>query len=116
MSKVVFQDHIGRVIVGTLIDTEDASTITVENPVVIHTEMSQTGGISVHTIPVLFAEMIEKDQSGGTKNTWTYPKSSIVISDVTLNSDMLQKIERINTLNNPEEEVDDNVISIDDVE
>jgi len=111
MDKVIFQDQIGRVLVGDKV-AETETTLTVSDPKVVHTEMGQNGKISVHIIPVYFAEILEKESDKN--NFWTYNKNAIVLGDVDVSKDLLEKCEIINKPIQKTEET--NVISIDDIE
>jgi len=109
---VALIDHVGRSIIGKLV-CEDAATITINNPVILHCQPQANGQLEVQTFPVFFFEFIDKGYRE--TNTWTYTKSSIVTSDVVLDERILSQYARINTP--PTEEVVDTpkIISIDDL-
>ncbi len=115
MSKqhIAIQDQIGRTIIGVL-DSETATTLTLENPVVLHLELEGNGQIQVQTFPVFFFELLEKDRRD--TNKWTYTKANIVLSEVILAENI---IAQYNRLNNPVPQIakpsSPNVISIDDL-
>lgn len=113
MSKVIFQDQIGRVVVGDKVE-ETETTLTVSDPKFIHAEMGQDNRIGMHVIPVFFSEVVEKGE--GSKNNWVYNKSSIIFGDVTVSKDLLDKCDKINKpIEQPPVSNDANVISIDDL-
>lgn len=115
MSKqhIAIQDQIGRTIIGVL-DSETTTTLTMENPVVLHLELERNGQIQVQTFPVFFFELLEKDRRD--TNKWTYSKANIVLSEVILAENI---IAQYNRLNNPVPQIampsSPNVISIDDL-
>lgn len=115
MSKqhIAIQDQIGRTIIGVL-DSETETTLTMENPVVLHLELEGNGQIQVQTFPVFFFELLEKDRRD--TNKWTYNKANIVLSDVILAENIIAQYTR---LNNPVPQIakasSPNVISIDDL-
>jgi hypothetical protein len=91
---VALIDHVGRNIIGKLV-SETETTITVNNPVILHVQPQQNGQLEVQTFPVFFFEFI--DRSKRETNTWTYTKSSIVTSEVELDDRILYQYEKINT-------------------
>lgn len=115
MSKqhVAIQDQIGRTVIG-IIDSETESTITIENPVVLHLELEGNGQIQVQTFPVFFFELIDKDRRE--TNKWTYNKANVVLSDVILSENIISQYTKLNTpipqITKPSSP---NVISIDDL-
>lgn len=115
MSKqhIAIQDQIGRTIIGVL-DSETGTTVTIENPVVLHLELEGNGQIQVQTFPVFFFELIEKDRRD--TNKWTYQKSNVTLSEVILSENIISQYKR---LNNPVPQApvtnSPKVISIDDL-
>ena len=112
---VVIIDHIGRTIIGKDVSKDpDEATITLFNPVILHVQPQQNGQLEVQTFPLFFFEFTDK--AARDKNSWTFQRKNIVVSDVVLNPDIVAQYVRINT---PKEEVvvDNNpkVISIDDI-
>jgi hypothetical protein len=83
MSKVVtIIDHIGRYIVGEVVEETDA-TLKLKTPVILHVAPHpQTNQLQVQTFPLFFNEFVAKDSSS--TNVWSFPKSAIIISDVVL--------------------------------
>lgn len=88
----VISDHIGRIVAGRVV-AEDATTLTLLNPVIIEQEVQGQGQISVHTFPYL---MIEFTVGGEQGHTWTFDKSSIAISAIELEPRLLQLVTTIN--------------------
>ncbi len=115
MSKqhIAIQDQIGRTIIGIL-DSETDTTLTIENPVILHLELEGNGQIQVQTFPVFFFELLDK--AARDTNKWTYTKSNIVTSNAVLADNIISQYTR---LNNPIPQVakasSPNVISIDDL-
>ena len=88
-------DHIGRTVVGK-VSEEDAKTITLNNPVIIHVQPNpQTGQLQVQSFPYLFMEFIKGDDK--TQNNWTFYKSTIAVSDVELDGKILEQYDNINS-------------------
>lgn len=108
----VIIDHIGRIILGVETDNS-AETLTLKNPIILHFQQSQNGGLELQVFPLFFFELIDKNERDS--NHWTFNKESVVISNVTLNPDILARYAQINT---PPAPVAKNpkVISIDDIE
>tara|TARA_B100001094_G_C18060355_1_gene734738 strand:- start:54 stop:395 length:342 start_codon:yes stop_codon:yes gene_type:complete len=87
-------DTIGRTVVGKL-NGEDDTTLTLNNPVIIHVQPDQqTGQLQVQSFPYLFMEFIKGDKE---KNNWTFTKSAIAISDVELDDKIVTQYENINS-------------------
>lgn len=109
----ILQDQIGRNIIGTVVE-ETATTITLNNPVILHLEIEQTGQIQVQTFPILFFELLQKDKLDS--NNWTYTKSNVVVSDAVLSANIISQYERINTPAPKQPETSPKVISINDID
>lgn len=111
---VALIDHVGRNIIGKLVEETD-TTISINNPVILHVQPQMNGQLEVQTFPVFFFEFIDKTQRSS--NTWTYTKSNIVTSNVELDDRILSQYEKINTP--PAETVaaaqSPKIISIDDL-
>lgn len=108
---IVIQDQIGRTVVGEVVG-ETPTSLTLKNPVFFHVQVQEgSGQIAVNTYPLFFFEFLHKDFRD--VNNWTYQKSNIIVSDVTLDDSIMQKYLAINTpqpvKSNPK------VISIDDI-
>lgn len=91
--KVII-DNVGRYVIGSLVG-EDAETLTLKTPVILHVQPNpQNGQLQVQTIPLLFNEFI------GDKNTnvWTFSKKSIAISEATLDERL---VSQYNAIANP---------------
>lgn len=91
---VAIIDHVGRNIIGKVVE-ETPTTITINNPVILHVQPQLNGQLEVQTFPVFFFEFIDKDKRN--TNTWTYTKSNIVTSEVELDDRILSQYEKINT-------------------
>ena len=101
-------DHVGRNIIGKVVGETD-TTLTINNPVIVHCQPEANGQLQVQTFPVFFFEFIDKEYRN--QNDWTYNKSSIVTSNVVLD-------ERINNPPPPVQQPSTSspkVISIDDI-
>tara|TARA_R100000664_G_C2750110_1_gene137422 strand:+ start:1320 stop:1691 length:372 start_codon:yes stop_codon:yes gene_type:complete len=93
-------DHIGRTVVGT-VSKEDAKTVTLFNPVIIHVQPdAQSGQLQVQSFPYIFMEFL-KDKE---KNNWTFTKSAISTSDVDLDDRIITQYENINNPQPPIQE------------
>tara|TARA_R110001583_G_scaffold27513_4_gene98285 strand:+ start:585 stop:959 length:375 start_codon:yes stop_codon:yes gene_type:complete len=87
-------DHIGRTVVG-IVTKEDTKTITLNNPVIVHVQPDpQTGQLQVQSFPYLFMEFIKGDKD---KNNWTFYKTAIATSDVTLDDRIITQYKNINS-------------------
>ena len=92
---LTFIDQIGRTVIGKLV-SQDTTTIVINNPVIVFaTPNQETGQIQVQSFPYLFMEFIDKDSRD--KNNWTFYKSAIAISDVTLDSLIVNQYNNINS-------------------
>lgn len=73
----VFLDSIGRTIIGKTV-SEDATTLTVENPALVHVQPNvQTNQLQLQILPLFFREFL-KDRTQPT--TWAYNKNNITPS------------------------------------
>jgi phosphoribulokinase len=105
-------DHVGRNIVGKQVGETD-TTVTINNPVILHCQPEANGQLQVQSFPVFFFEFISKQERD--KNDWTYSKANIVTSNVVLDERIIAQYSKINT---PQEAVVENnpkVISINDI-
>jgi hypothetical protein len=107
----VLIDQIGRTILGVEASQTEAE-ITLHNPIILHFQPSQNGQLELQVFPLFFFELLNKEKRN--QNSWTFNKTSVAISDVELNEDILSRYAQINTppapvVNNPK------VISIDDI-
>jgi len=96
MSNIItINDHIGRTVVGKSVEETD-TTVTLNNPVIIHTQPNpENGQLQVQSFPYIFMEFLTDKE----KNNWTFTKSSIVQSDVELDDRIIQQY---NNINNPQ--------------
>ena len=96
MSDIItINDHIGRTVVGKSVEETD-TTVTLNNPVIIHTQPNpENGQLQVQSFPYIFMEFLTDKE----KNYWTFTKSSIVLSDIDLDDRIIQQY---NNINNPQ--------------
>jgi hypothetical protein len=106
---VALIDQVGRNIIGRLV-SQDERSITLHNPVILYTQPTQNKQLQVQSFPVFFFEFISKQHRD--QNNWTYPKSSVVISDVVLDDNIINQYLAINTPAAPES---GKVVSIEDL-
>lgn len=79
IQTVTFIDHIGRTIIGEIVDpsVDSGASFLVKNPAIIHVQPTQQGQLNVQTIPLYFREFIgEKSKENGT--TWKYHYANVV--------------------------------------
>lgn len=109
----VIIDQIGRTIVGVEV-SQTETEITLNNPIILHFQPAQNGQLELQVFPLFFFELLDKEKRN--QNSWAFNKSSIAISNVELNDDILSRYTQINTPP-PKSEVVNNpkVISIDDI-
>lgn len=88
-------DHIGRTVIGDVV-AETETTLTMNNPVIIHVHPNQeTGQLQVQSFPYIFIEFLTPESKE--KNHWTFNRSCIVQSEVKLDSKIIQQYHGINT-------------------
>lgn len=88
-------DHVGRTVIGKLVEETD-TTIKINNPVIIHvTPDPASGRIQVQSFPYLFMEFIDRESRD--KNNWTFYKSAVVVSEVTLDQAIINQYNTVNT-------------------
>jgi hypothetical protein len=93
-------DQIGRVVIGKKVSETDTQ-LTLNNPVIVYVNPNQeTGQIQVQSFPYIFVEFLDKENRD--KNNWTFTKSSIVVSDVVLDSAIINQYNNINSIKTPE--------------
>ncbi len=86
-------DQVGRVVIGVESAQTD-ETLTLKNLVIVHVQPDQQSGqLQVQTFPYLFMEFIEGDR---TKNDWTFYKSAIATSNVSLTEQIKAQYSAIN--------------------
>lgn len=117
MSKhTVIIDQIGRTILGVNKSESWNTTddeLTLYNPIILHFQPSQNGQLELQVFPLFFFELLDK--SARDKNSWTWKKSNIAISDVELTPEILSRYEQINTPPVAQVQTNPRVIAIDDV-
>jgi hypothetical protein len=111
---VAIIDQIGRNIIGRVVSEND-TTLTLNNPVILFVQPEQTGQIQVQSFPVFFFEFINKEFRG--QNNWTYNKANIVTSDIVLDDRILLQYEKINTppVEQPVTSSNPKIVSINDL-
>ena len=115
MSKIVtIVDHIGRTVIGS-VKEQNESTITIDNPVIIHVQPNpQTGQLQVQSFPYMFMEFLSP--SSRDKNYWTFNKQNIVISEVELDERIISQYNNINNPQLPEGNSEPQVVKLFDEE
>ena len=76
---ITFIDATGRNIVGTVNPATDATTLVVDNPVMVLVQPQQNGQLSVQLIPLFIGEFIKANAAGSREFTFSYNKNSIAI-------------------------------------
>jgi hypothetical protein len=114
IKHTVVIDQIGRTILGVELSRTNTE-IELENPIILHFQPSQNGQLELQVFPLFFFELLDKDKRD--KNSWIFNKSSIAVSNVELNQDILARYAQINTPPAPVAEVTKNpkIISIEDL-
>lgn len=107
----VIIDQIGRTILGVEV-SQTSTEITLDNPIILHFQPSQNGQLELQVFPLFFFELLDKEKRD--KNSWVFNKTSVAVSNVELNADILSRYAQINT---PPAPVQSNpkVISINDL-
>lgn len=94
MSNItVFINHVGQTVLGEQV-SENATSISIKNPAVLHVSPNQSGQLQVQLIPLFFKEFIEE----ATRNdgaTFTFSKSSVVTSTAKLDPKIAEQYSRI---------------------
>ena len=89
-------DQIGRVVIGNKVSETDTQ-LTISNPVIVYVNPNQeTGQIQVQSFPYIFVEFLDKDHRD--KNNWVFNKANIVVSDVVLDSAIINQYNNINSV------------------
>lgn len=115
VKHTVIIDQIGRTILG-IESSNTSSELTLDNPIIVHFQPAQNGQLELQLFPLFFFELLDK--ASRDKNSWTYNKSAITVSNIELNADILSRYAAINTPQEPKVEAQSNpkVISINDIE
>ena len=90
----VIQTASGQTVVGKVKEETD-TTLTLDNPVILHFQMDGPN-VKYQPFPLFFMELIDVDSRD--KNSWTYTKANITLSDVVLAKDIIEKCDAINTV------------------
>jgi len=80
INYTTFIDNAGRSIFG-INSSETKTTITVENPVMIHVAQQENGQMAVQLFPIFFAEFVQPGENESRKNYFTYTKSSVALGE-----------------------------------
>ncbi|NBW56618.1 hypothetical protein EBR43_02300 [bacterium] len=94
MSNInVFINHVGQTILAEVLE-DSSKGLKVKNPAVLHVQPNQQGQLQVQLIPLFFREFIEtaKRNEGA---VFTFNKGSVVTSDVSLDSKIVEQYNRI---------------------
>ena len=87
-------DHIGRIVIGEVV-TEDTSTPTLNNPIILFVQPNpQSGQLNLSYMPYLFMEFLAPESK--TQNSWTFQKSNIVVSDIQLDAKIIAQYKAFN--------------------
>ena len=90
----VIVDHVGRTVLGVF-ESETDTTLTLNNPVILHVQPDpNTGQLSVRSFPYLFMEFLTPESKEN--NLWTFNKSNIVTSTVTLDERIVLQYKSVN--------------------
>jgi hypothetical protein len=73
-----FIDNAGRSIFG-IYSSETKTSITVDNPVMIHVAQQENGQMAVQLYPLFFAEFIKPAEDGSRATAFTYNKATLAI-------------------------------------
>jgi hypothetical protein len=96
----VIIDHIGRVVVGSVVERTD-TTLVLNNPIILHVQPNQSQ-LQVQSFPYIFMELLTPESKS--QNNWTFNRASIVESSVELNSDIIKQYHNFNTPRPAQEE------------
>jgi len=80
INYTTFIDNAGRSIFG-INSSETKTSITVENPVMIHVAQQENGQMAVQLFPLFFAEFVQPGEDESRKNFFTYTKSSVALGE-----------------------------------
>ena len=80
INYTTFIDNAGRSIFG-INSSETKTSITVENPVMIHVAQQENGQMAVQLFPLFFAEFLQPGEDESRKNFFTYTKSSVALGE-----------------------------------
>ena len=90
-----FIDNAGRSIFG-INSSETKTSITVENPVMIHVAQQENGQMAVQLFPIFFAEFVQPGEDESRKNYFTYTKSSVALGEgFNVDDRIIEQYERI---------------------
>lgn len=89
-------DHVGRTVMGKVV-AETPDTLTLHNPLILFVQPNQqTGQLHIQYIPYIFMEFLTPE-TRESQNNWTFNKVSISVSDVELDSKIVEQYKAVNT-------------------
>lgn len=95
INYTTFIDNAGRSIFG-INSSETKTSITVENPVMIHVAQQENGQMAVQLFPIFFAEFVQPGEDESRKNYFTYTKSSVALGEgFNVDDRIIEQYERI---------------------
>jgi hypothetical protein len=92
---IVFVNHVGQTVIAEQV-SDNANSLVVKNPAVLHVTPNQTGQLQVQLIPLFFKEFIE-EATRNDGSVFTFSKNSIVTSAVKLEPKISEQYVRIFT-------------------
>ena len=99
---VTICDHIGRTVIGRVHDESD-TTLSLSNPVIIYVQPDPSNGqLKIDSYPYIFVEFIDKTSRDS--NVWTFTKTNIVVSNVSLDARIVQQYDALTTAKPAKEE------------
>jgi len=89
---IVFLDSIQRTIIATRVESTASNTLVVTKPVILQVTPTPDKRLQVQLYPLFFREFTsDRDVFG----TWSYAESSVVISDVSLEPNLLAQYKQM---------------------
>lgn len=89
---VVFLDAIQRTIIATRVDTPAANKLAVIKPVVLNVQPTQDKKLQVQLYPLFFREFTSNRDEFA---TWVYDESSVVLSNVALETNLIAQYKQM---------------------
>lgn len=90
---IVFVNHVGQTVIAEQV-SDNANSLAVKNPAVLHVTPNQAGQLQVQLIPLFFKEFIE-EATRNEGSVFTFSKNSIVTSSVKLEPKIGEQYVRI---------------------
>ncbi len=89
---IVFLDSIQRTIIATRIESSDSDTLVVTKPVILQVTPTPDKRLQVQLYPLFFREFAtNRDEFP----TWSYSKSTVVMTDVALEANLLAQYKQM---------------------